>query len=329
MKLMTFWLIIFLVCMIFLISVLNKSSTAKANPFSFEEISKIPDFRQEVPHYVKSFDNIDLAFYPYLPNTEPQNVVLFYHGAGFYSNKAYQWIGFQLASLYKIGCYLVDIRGHGHSQGKHGDAPSDSAVWRDIHTMINLARERHPKAKIYLAGHSAGAGLILNYSAQQKKDEVDGFIFIAPYLGPESKALRENLSPEQSFAKKVRVWVYILNAIFSIEWLKHRTAVIFNYPQPLLENDCLIVPSYSYTMSMATTPMDPKKLFSQLNKPFGLYIGDHDEQFLPEQVIAYAEFANKVRNQSSVSIIEKAKHLSILLDTPELIAATLRKFSSK
>lgn len=285
------------------------------NPFSLEEISKIPFSPLKDPTFIKTTDGINLAVYPFLPQN-PSSIIVFYHGGGFYSGQIYQHIGRQLEKNHNIGSYFVDIRGHGHSNGNRGDAPSKDHVLEDINTMLVEVKSKHPTTPVYLAGHSSGAGLILNYSTYDNKKSglYDGYILIAPYLGPHVGVLRKN-APQ--FVKKVRTWVYILNGAFGIPLFQHITAVYFNYDAELLKQDPLIVSSYTYIMSCATTPHDPQHIFEQLDKPCSLYIGADDEQFIPEKVVAFAQFNKK--DLITTQIIPHVKHLSILVDAAHLI----------
>lgn len=295
----------------------SKDQQNLASPFSFEELKTIQPRELQKPYFLTASDGIRLAYYPFV-SKNPTALVIFYHGAGLYSNKALQWLAQELQEKYTLGCYLIDVRGHGHSEGIRGDTPRIEQVWHDVDTVVEHVKKIHPDIPLFLAGHSSGSGLLINYNAYGKTtDKVNGYLFLAPYLGPNSGTLKEHKNPEQNFVKKARVWVYILNSIFSWDFLKHIHAVFFNYPQYVLEEDPLIVTSYSYAMSSATTPYETNKLFMQLKKPFALYIGQDDEQFIPEKVVAFK------KENSIAEIIPSAKHLSIFLQTPELIAKAI------
>jgi len=292
-------------------------SENEIGPFSFYEIEEIPLIELKDPHYLKASDGTSLAYYSFIPK-QPIAVVVFYHGAGFYTNRSYQWVALELEQKYNIACYMIDVRGHGNSGGPRGDAPTIQQVWKDVDTIVEHVKHRYPNLPLYLAGHSSGSSLLINYNAHGKRiDDIDGYIFLAPYLGPQSETLKEHKNKEQNFIKKARTWVYIINSIIPWNFLQHIQAVFFNYPQSLLKNDPLIVSSYSYAMSSATTPYDIKALFAQLNTPFAIYIGENDEQFIPEKIVAYK------KEYSIAEIIPNAKHLSILLYAPELIAKTI------
>ncbi len=288
-------------------------------PFSVKEINQLPDFNLTKPEFVESTDKTKLAYYTFMPNN-PTNIVIFYHGSGLYNNKIYQSVGLKLKEK-NIGCYMVDLRGHGLSEDKRGDAPSIKQVWQDVDTIVNLVKQEHPNSKIYLAGHSSGAGLLINYNAFKNNLDIAGYIFLAPYLGPMSKTIKADAKPYGNFVIKARIWVFILNQIFNSNWLKHVPAVYFNNTQEQ-KNDPLIVPHYTYTMSSATTPYNTKELFEKLKTPFAIYIGEQDEQFIPEKTVEYKQYS-PVSEESTAQILPNAKHLSILLEAPDLIAKEL------
>ena len=284
--------------------------------FSFKEIEAIESFDLVKPSFLQASDGVQLALYQYA-SPEDKNVVILYAGAGLYGNQTYQYVAKRLHEEYGIGCYIFDIRGHGHSQGERGDAPSIQQVWDDVTQAVQFVKAQHPQAKIYLTGHSSGAGLIINYAAHTANTLEDGYIFLAPYLGPKSETLKDHARADESFVTAIRPWVYILGMLFPSSSMIHWNAVFFNYPQYVLQADPFIVPVYTYVMSSATTPYDIETLLPQVKKPTAVFIGNHDEQFDPEKVIARTKL---IQAPVASYLVHDAGHLSILLQTPQLIA---------
>lgn len=297
--------------------------TLNATPFSLQEIQSIPDFQLTQAQFLTASDGITLAYYPFA-NHSSKDIVLLYAGAGLYGNKTYQWIAKTLHEKYNIGCYIFDIRGHGHSQGIRGDAPSIDQVICDVSSAIKYINQQHPNAKIHLTGHSSGAGLIINWASHPYKnhDLVRDYILIAPYLGPNSQALQQHTNADNSFVKSVRTWVYILGAIFPTAPCIHWNAVFFNYPPQFLQQDPLIVPQYTYTMSMATTPYEIDTLLPKIQKPTAVFIGTDDEQFIPKKIIGLMHL---IQTPTYTQLVDEAKHMSILLKTPALIAKYIQQ----
>lgn len=80
-------------------------------------------------------------------------------------------------------------------------------------------------------------------------------------------------------------------------------------------------------MAMATTPYDPQTAFRNLTTPFALFVGQYDEQFIPEKLVAYKNYAEKVKSVSSSHIVKDANHLSIILEAPFLFAQAIEEFN--
>lgn len=290
-------------------------------PFSLKEVQSIPDFALAAPQFLAASDGVQLAYYPFA-NDDNTAITILYAGAGLYGNKAYQWVAKTLNNDHNIGCYMVDLRGHGHSHGERGDAPSIERVWQDVAEMVQFVKQKHPDKPLYLVGHSSGAGMIINYAAQAAHHKEDGYIFLAPFFGPKSNTDKKHEHPDQRFIKSVRPWIYVLAMMFPNSWFVHCKALFFNYSNELLQQDPLILPYYTFAMSCATTPYDIEHLLPKLKKPTSIYIGAQDEQFIPEAVIAYK---NLIPAPAHVKIIPGAMHISILVNAPTLIAKSLQQ----
>lgn len=283
------------------------------HPFSLEKLEFLKDFKVKKPLFIKASDGIDLAYYySYIPES-PKAIVLFYHRAGFYSSSSalYQHFAQELAEKHEIGCYLFDIRGHGNSQGNRGDAPGIKQLWGDVTTAIYFVSKQHPELPLYLGGHSSDGGMVLNYNNYHHHPLLNGYLFIAPYLGRNSDALQKHDDPAASFVKNVRVWVG--GYLFA-----HTRAVYFNYPEELLLKDPKIVDSYTATMMAATSPENPQELFAKIDKPFGLFAAENDEQFIAQKIIDYKKHAPTiVANNSIAQIVSDTHHLDILLSVAD------------
>lgn len=295
------------------------SCAASESPFSYEIYNTLRPETEISPKSVSALDQTKLAYYAFSATQNKERAAaILYHGGGAYSTPAYQWVAQQLAQQ-GISTYCFDIRGHGNSAGRRGDAPSVNLVLDDIGIAINVVKKQHPTVPVYLIGHSSGAGLLINYHHQRTDPRIAGYIMLAPYLGPQADATRYTNKP-QSFVKSVRVWVFILNALLPVNWFNHFDAVYFNYPDHVLQADPKYVTTYSYVMSSATTPYEIKDMLAAWDsKPLWVFIGDKDEQFLPDQVVTLCKKATP-----NAHIIPDAQHLSILEKAPQLIADAIK-----
>ncbi|HZW61308.1 MAG TPA: alpha/beta fold hydrolase [Candidatus Babeliales bacterium] len=286
----------------------------------FDFSSTISAHMIKEPELVKATDDIDLAYYSFTCKN-PKAIVLSFHGSGIYSCGIYQEMAQSLADTYNINTILVDRRGHGNSQGPRGDAPSPQQVWQDIDTVINLVKSNYPGLPVFLIGHSSGAGLILNYlNWKEYKNEVDGYIFIAPYLGTNAGTVKDR---QDGFIKHARVWALIGYGI-SRGWLfAHIPALFFNYPDWVKKQDNHVLSYYTPAMVFADSPYDVVHIFKQLKKPCAIFIGQEDEQFNAEAVISFAQY---IVPKHSASIIPQAKHLSIITQSAQLCADAINEF---
>jgi len=119
-----------------------------ASFFSLEEIRSSETKYLAPLQYVKSSDNIDLAYRAYVP-THPERILLFYHGAGAHSGLTYNHIGVGLSEGFNIAVYMPDLRGHGYSGGERGDSPSSKQVWKDINSIVNHIRLDDPDLPLF------------------------------------------------------------------------------------------------------------------------------------------------------------------------------------
>lgn len=81
------------------------------------------------------------------------------------------------------GCdvHLIDLRGHGKSEGKRGHTPDYEHLMSDLDVFLDYCHKQSPEVPLFLFGHSMGGNLVLNY-AIRRKPGIAGIIASAPYL---------------------------------------------------------------------------------------------------------------------------------------------------
>jgi len=119
---------------------------------------------------LKSRDGLDLAVRRWETDGAPHQwtfVVVHGHGehAGRYQHLA-EWFTPRGAIV-----YAMDHRGHGHSGGQRGHAPSLSALLDDIDSVVTRARAESG-GPLVLIGHSFG-GLLAIAFALDRPDHID------------------------------------------------------------------------------------------------------------------------------------------------------------
>jgi acylglycerol lipase len=283
--------------------------------FSLDELRLANKVNTASTNSIMASDGVLLAYRKYVPAI-PRAVVLFYHGGGAHSGAGYQFIGNGLQSEFDTVVYITEKRRHGTSGGSRGDAPNPKQVCDDITTMIQFIREEYPQLPLFIGGHSSGAGLVLNYVTQPSHELADGYLFLSPQLGQKAQIDRPTLAIPFAQVDGSAFAAYFM--IGGIEH-EHDYAVKFNYPAEVLKADPGLVAAITVNMSLASIPSAPQQQFTALDRPFGLWIGEEDELFLPEKVLAFADLAKLVRAESEAMSIPNAKHLSILVNAHETI----------
>ena len=271
-------------------------------PFSFKEITSNAVTPGIELAKFKSYDNVEIAYYPFA-SKNPVAKLIFLHGGGAHSKMGYFPLAEKLAGDFAIETILMDIRGHGFSEGNRGDCPHTNSIYNDISRLVKLVRDDLP---VYLGGHSSGGGLVLNYSSWIQKEKLDGYFFVSPELGYKSKTEKAGRT---SFAN-VKLGSFILNGMTGGKLKQHSFAVSFNYPDEIISANSLLVKEITVNMANALTPFDPVKQFQNISEPVGLFIGENDELFDAGKVMDYVRL---VKNKNVKSkMIEKENHLSIL-----------------
>lgn len=127
-------------------------------------------------HWVTG-DGNRLPMRVWLPEGEPQAVVLALHGMNDYSN-FFDDAGRHLAER-GIIAYAYDQRGFG--QGPHpGFWSSGQAMAADLRAAAALVASRHPELPLYLLGESMGGAVTMLAVAGNAPSEISGVILSAP-----------------------------------------------------------------------------------------------------------------------------------------------------
>lgn len=160
--------------------------------------------------FLEGEQQVPLAYRTWSPDDgeNQQAVVLFVHGSSTHSG-AYTVLGEGLAGR-GVHARFVDLRGHGLSvcrpdgncedpasiernydddgtyyPGRPGDSRDENQLVRDLSQHIEQVREDHPDARLLLAGHSSGAGLVLRFLERGGLQRVDEVALLSPFYHPD------------------------------------------------------------------------------------------------------------------------------------------------
>jgi alpha-beta hydrolase superfamily lysophospholipase len=252
--------------------------------------------------YVPATDGTPLAYFADVP-ADPVATLVFYHGSGANSGAGYLDFGKQVADRYHVATYLFDMRGHGRSGGRRGDAPSQDQMFADTQTAVDFVKHTNPQLPEYVGGHSAGAGLVLN-SENRIDHEVAGYVYLAPDFGLHSGTERQSdASNFATISHRALIADVVTNGLLDA----HTYAVSFAYTQEQIDRAGL-VSRYTTTMAIAQNADESATILAGTHKPVGVWIGSDDEVLDASKVLTWAGNAPQV----IAGTVTGADHLGVI-----------------
>jgi alpha-beta hydrolase superfamily lysophospholipase len=131
---------------------------------------RVPNTGAEVPPEVtywrgnfKASDGLELYEQGWRPSERARAVFVFLHGLKDHSSR-YRDLGIQLAHR-GIAVYVIDMRGHGYSEGVRGHIDSLENALADFDLLIGRAKDRHAGAPLFVGGQGFGADLAALWAA--------------------------------------------------------------------------------------------------------------------------------------------------------------------
>lgn len=116
---------------------------------------------------------LDIFYRTWVPVGDAKAVVAICHGVNSHGGQ-YLWAADQLVER-GYAVFALDLRGRGRSQGERFYVEDVADYVSDLAGMIAIAKARHPGAKLFLLGHSAGGVVGATYVLDHQA-EIDGFI---------------------------------------------------------------------------------------------------------------------------------------------------------
>jgi non-heme chloroperoxidase len=173
--------------------------------------------------------------------------------------------------------YALDLRGHGESGGRRGDVDYVGQLEDDLADVLTAIHRERPGARIVLLGHSAGGGLAVRYAGRSAGPGVDGYVLLAPYLGPGAPPTKADAG---GWARVDVPTMLALSARAAAGDPSGQEAIVVRFNQPPASADPLQVLAYSDRMLVSLSPrQDLSHDLSAIRRPLLVLAGSRDESF--------------------------------------------------
>jgi alpha-beta hydrolase superfamily lysophospholipase len=129
--------------------------------------------------YLKSKDQTPL-FYRYYPLADHKASVFLVHGFGEHSGRYLHLFDRLTKDNYEVS--MLDLRGHGYSEGRRGTVSSFANYEEDVIAGLDFAaRNVKPNKKLFVLAHSMGALITLRV-VTSARPPIDGMVLSCPLL---------------------------------------------------------------------------------------------------------------------------------------------------
>ena len=129
----------------------------------------VPDSIRLENNALHSFDGDQLPYTKWLPQEEPEIVIIGVHGISGAAADYKPLATHLLANKTRIAVYSAETRGQGNDpiKERRGHVRKREDWFKDLYGFTTLIRKKHPKAKIVWCGESMGSLIVLHaYAAQ-------------------------------------------------------------------------------------------------------------------------------------------------------------------
>lgn len=244
-------------------------------------------------------DGIRLIGKEFVPHNTIQIVCIFLHGASVNSS---EYVSFAESLTQKgIQLCLLDLRGHGDSEGERGNVSYVGQYEDDLHDIIQQYYTNLKKNILFvLGGHSAGAAIILRYIEKYNTQLIDGYLLISPavfrfnlaryhdfvdycdYFFTNWRLLRPYRKPPKSLKNKLAKF-HLINLLLSLLFPIFRNKLnVFQFPIEYDTKNNKKIFFYTYNAVAAfSASRIYTSVFKKISKKTLIIIGKEDELIIP------------------------------------------------
>lgn len=203
-------------------------------------------------------------------------------------------IASQLAQKFKTECYTVLI----------------SRKETQIRTLLNqiksflqhIRMNKDEGVSLFLASHSIGCSIVLNYASWKGRSAVEGYLFVSP-----------------SFQDTTQTNSLLKNIDTLPQSVPHDSAFkkLFSRLTSIWQRDKVVLFTQTLRDQSGWSAIAPERQFTELDKPFGYWVGEGEDSGF-EQLLKYPKASDLP--SASINIIPGMNHFGVLTSVPEHIS---------
>ncbi|MFP6806695.1 MAG: alpha/beta fold hydrolase [Pseudomonadales bacterium] len=268
---MTLFAVIYFTVALSFVLVPNQGNRTNEDVFGFSSVESMSGNLPDVERYAAR-DGSQLAYRFY--DSVSENVLVFIHGSS-YHGSAYHELASTLSSAGIAKVYLPNLRGHYLSGKRRGDVAYIGQLEDDIADLISLARDRGQGGRIYIGGHSSGAGLVIRFAGGNYRDMANGYVLLSPVI-PTGPAMKGGDAGGWASLNQPRMYgLLALNAV-GIGGLNGLPIIEFNKPEEFWDGTETL--SYSYRLNQSYHPrFDYDTDILAMGNKVIVIVGENDE----------------------------------------------------
>ena len=198
-----------------------------------------------------------------------------------------------------------DLRGHGPTPNTRGDLSYIGQFQDDLRQLLDSVGLMYPDANVVIGGHGTGGGIAVKFAAPPTGSLADGYLLLAPYLGPKSPTTRQALGGWANFYGDRIVMLRVLTG-FGLDSYSGMTTVEFDVPEAVRDGNETL--EHTYRLMASYTP-DEDAVSEMVDVPTLTVAGTDDATV---EAAAYEPlFAD--RETATVELLDGVSHLDTVL----------------
>ena len=275
-------------------------------PMDTSAIELAPEGRAHTTFEARDGSALPLRVYE---SGETDKALILIHGITGHGDYLYP-LASELAAGGYASVYVPDLRGHGENPVRRGDIDHMAQMEEDFADLMGHIRERQPDARIIAGGHSAGGGLALRMALTDSAVEIEGYLLLAPFLGPRSPTSRPDI--EHAGALKVSVprfaALMLLNRV-GITTFNHLPVVSIGVPEA--QRDGRQTSTYTWRAFVGYVPRDHEAVLMAVDAPLLLISGADDEVMRTDKYLPVLE---ALAPAGEVMLLPGIRHMGVISD---------------